>query len=42
MLGANRAFQRLVAEKKHNNGELAFSCGGEIVRVKACEFDKVL
>ncbi|MDR1646253.1 MAG: hypothetical protein LBS05_10645 [Tannerellaceae bacterium] len=38
--GANIAFQRLVSEKKKNNGELVFSRNGHIFRVKAADLDK--
>jgi hypothetical protein len=38
--GANIAFQRLVSEKKKENGELVFSRNGHIFRVKAEDLDK--
>jgi hypothetical protein len=38
--GANIAFQRLVSEKKKENGELVFSRNGHIFRVKAADLDK--
>jgi hypothetical protein len=38
--GANTAFQRLVSEKKKENGELVFSRNGQIFRVKAVDLDK--
>jgi hypothetical protein len=37
--GANLAFQRLVKQKKKENGELVFSKDGSIFRVKASELD---
>lgn len=37
--GAHLAFQRLVNEKKKENGELVFSRNGHIFRVKAAELD---
>ena len=39
--GANIAFQRLVVEKKKENGELVFSKNGRIFRVKAADLEKV-
>lgn len=38
--GANIAFQRLVNEKKKEDGELVFSRNGCIFRVKASELEK--
>ncbi len=38
--GANIAFQRLVSEKKKENGELVFSRNGHIFRVKAADLEK--
>ncbi|MCC8142990.1 MAG: hypothetical protein LUD02_05950 [Tannerellaceae bacterium] len=38
--GANIAFQRLVSEKKKENGELVFSRNGYVFRVKATELEK--
>lgn len=38
--GANIAFQRLVSQKKKENGELVFSRNGQIFRVKAADLDK--
>lgn len=38
--GANIAFQRLVSEKKKENGELVFSRNGQIFRVKAADLEK--
>lgn len=38
--GVNIAFQRLVKEKKKENGELAFSRNGRVFRVKARELGK--
>lgn len=40
--GANVAFQRLVSQKKKEDGELVFSRNGHILRVKASELDKVM
>jgi hypothetical protein len=40
--GANIAFQRLVTQKKKENGELVFSRNGQIFRVKAEEFDQLI
>lgn len=40
--GASIAFQRLVNEKKKENGELVFSRNGNIFRVKAADLDKGL
>ena len=37
--GANLAIQRLVNEKKKENGELVFSKNGYIFRVKAADLD---
>ena len=37
--GANIAFQRLVTQKKKENGELVFSRNGQIFRVKAEDLD---
>ncbi|MDR2496247.1 MAG: hypothetical protein LBD21_03890 [Tannerellaceae bacterium] len=37
--GANIAFQRLVNQKKRENGELVFSRNGKIFRVKAEDLD---
>ena len=37
--GANIAFQRLVSQKKKENGELVFSRNGQIFRVKAADLD---
>ncbi len=37
--GANVAFQRLVNQKKKENGELIFSRNGHVFRVKASDFD---
>ena len=39
--GANIAFQRLVTQKKRENGELVFSRNGQIFRVKAEELDRL-
>ena len=38
--GASIAFQRLVSQKKKENGELVFSRNGQIFRVKAADLDK--
>lgn len=38
--GASIAFQRLVKEKKKENGELVFSRNGQIFKVKAADLDK--
>lgn len=40
--GANIAFQKLVNQKKQENGELVFSRNGNIFRVKAADLDKGL
>ncbi|MDH6535782.1 hypothetical protein M2101_002478 [Parabacteroides sp. PM5-20] len=37
--GATIAFQRLVKEKKKEDGELVFSKNGQIFRVKAAELE---
>ncbi|MDH6312602.1 hypothetical protein M2137_001373 [Parabacteroides sp. PFB2-10] len=37
--GANIAFQKLVNEKKKENGELVFSRNGKVFRVKAVELE---
>ncbi len=37
--GIELAYQRLVEQKKRENGELVFSQDGEIVVVKACDLD---
>ena len=37
--GANIAFQRLVSQKKKENGELVFSLNGHIFRVKAADLE---
>ena len=37
--GANIAFQRLVSQKKEENGELVFSRNGHIFRVKAADLE---
>lgn len=39
--GANIAFQRLVSEKKKENGELVFSRNGHVFRVKAAELEEI-
>ena len=40
--GAHVAFQRLVSQKKKENGELVFARNGHIFRVKASEIDKYM
>ena len=40
--GANIAFQRLVNQKKKEDGELVFSRNGYIFRVKAADLEKAL
>ena len=37
--GANIAFQRLVSQKKKENGELVFSRNGHIFRVTAADLE---
>ena len=39
-IGANIAFQRLVNQKKKEDGELVFSRNGYIFRVKAADLEK--
>ena len=39
--GANIAFQRLVNQKKKEDGELVFSRNGHIFGVKAVDLDKI-
>ena len=39
--GANLAFQRLVSQKKKEDGELVFSRNGHVFRVKAADFDQI-
>ena len=39
--GAHLAFERLVSQKKKENGELVFSRNGHVFRVKAAELDKI-
>ena len=39
--GANIAFQRLVNQKKKEDGEFVFSRIGHIFRVKAVDLDKI-
>lgn len=38
--GANIAFQRLVNQKRRENGELVFSRDGQIFKVKAVDVEK--
>ncbi len=39
--GAHLAFERLVSQKKKENGELVFSRNGHVFRVKAADLDKI-
>ena len=39
--GANLAFQRLVSQKKKEDGELIFSRNGHVFRVKAADLDQI-
>ena len=39
--GANLAFQRLVSQKKKQDGELVFSRNGHVFRVKAADLDQI-
>ena len=39
--GANLAFQRLVSQKKKEDGELVFSRNGHVFRAKAAELDQI-
>ena len=39
--GANLAFQRLVSQKKQEDGELVFSRHGHAFRVKAADLDQI-
>ncbi len=39
--GAHIAFQRLMSQKKKEDGELVFSRNGHVFRVKATDLDKV-
>ena len=39
--GAHLAFQRLVSQKKKENGELVFSRNGHVFRVKAADLDQI-
>ena len=39
--GANLAFQRLVSQKKKEDGELVFSRTGHVFRVKADDLDQI-
>ena len=39
--GANLAFQRLVSQKKIEDGELVFSRNGHVFRVKAADLDQI-
>ena len=39
--GANLAFQRLVSQKKREDGELVFSRNGHVFRVKAADLDQI-
>lgn len=40
--GVNIAFQRLVKEKKKEDGELVFSRNGQLFRVKAADLEKAV
>lgn len=42
MKGANIAFQRLVHQKKKEDGELVFSRNGHIFRVKAADLENFI
>ena len=39
--GANLAFQRLVSQKKKEDGEFVFSRNGHVFRVKAADLDQI-
>ena len=39
--GANLAFQRLVSQKKKEDGELVLSRNGHVFRVKAADLDQI-
>ena len=39
--GANLAFQRLVSQKKKEDGVLVFSRNGHVFRVKAADLDQI-
>ena len=39
--GANLAFQRLVSQKKKEDGELVFSRNGHVFQVKAADLDQI-
>ena len=39
--GANLVFQRLVSQKKKEDGELVFSRNGHVFRVKAADLDQI-
>ena len=39
--GANLAFQRLVSQKKKEDGDLVFSRNGHVFRVKAADLDQI-
>ena len=39
--GANLAFQRLVSQKKKEDGELVFSRNVHVFRVKAADLDQI-
>ena len=39
--GANLAFQRLVSQKKKEDGELVFSRNGHVFLVKAADLDQI-
>jgi hypothetical protein len=39
--GAHIAFQRLVNEKKKEDGELVFAKNGHVFRIKAADIEKI-
>ena len=39
--GANLAFQRLLSQKKKEDGELVLSRNGHVFRVKAADLDQI-
>lgn len=41
ILGVNKAFKRLITEKKKVNGELAFANDGRVFKVRAADFEKM-
>ena len=42
VMGASKAFQRLINEKKKVNEELVFANNGHIFRIKATDFEKMI